>query len=91
MDPAVHQFIRGNGEAGLYGWPRVPRLEELRTGWFEAPDLTQRRVIAAEMQQVAINEVTYIPLGSHRSYTALNGELRDRMPGLSIYWNIRRG
>ena len=91
MDPAVHQFIRGNGEAGLYGWPRVPRLEELRTGWFEAPDLTQRRVIAAEMQQVAIDEVTYIPLGSHRSYTALNGELRDRVPGLPIYWNIRRG
>jgi ABC-type transport system substrate-binding protein len=90
MDPALHQFVRGNGEAGLYGWPRVPRLEELRNAWFDAPDLAARKAIAAEIQTVAVDEVTYLPLGSHRSYTALRRDLTDRVPGLPIFWNIRR-
>ena len=70
IDPAVHQFIRGNGEMGLFGWPKVPRLEELRNAWFDAEDHATRKAIAAEMQVLAIDEVTYIPLGSYRSYTA---------------------
>jgi peptide/nickel transport system substrate-binding protein len=90
MDPALHQFIRGNGETGLFGWPRVPRLEALRNDWFDAPDLASRKAIAATIQTVAVDEVTYVPLGSDRSYTALRGDMTDRVPGLPIYWNIRR-
>ena len=90
IDPAVHQFIRGDGEKGLFGWPRVPRLEELRNAWFDAEDMASRKTIAAEMQVFAIEEVTYIPVGSYRSYTALRGDLTDRITGLPIYWGIRR-
>ena len=43
IDPAVHQFIRGNGEMGLFGWPKVPRLEELRNAWFDASELPLAR------------------------------------------------
>jgi len=90
IDPAVHQFIWGNGEMGLFGWPKVPRLEELRNAWFDAEDDGTRRAIAAEMQVLAIDEVTYVPLGSFRSYTALRGYLTDRVTGLPLYWGIRR-
>ena len=90
IDPAVHQFIRGNGEMGLFGWPKVPRLEELRNAWFDAEDHATRQAIAAEMQVLAIDEVTYVPLGSYRSYTALRGNLTDRVTGLPLYWGIRR-
>lgn len=90
IDPAVHQFIRGTGEMGLFGWPRVPRLEELRNAWFDAEDMSSRKAIAAEMQVLAIDEVTYVPLGSYRSYTALRGDLIGRVTGLPIYWGIRR-
>jgi peptide/nickel transport system substrate-binding protein len=89
IDPAVHQFIRGNGEMGLFGWPKVPRLEELRNAWFDAENTGSRRALAAQMQTLAIEEVTYIPLGSYRSYTALRGDLLDRVAGLPIYWGIR--
>jgi peptide/nickel transport system substrate-binding protein len=86
----LHQFIRGNGETGLFDWPRVPRLEALRNDWFDAPNLASPKAIAATIQTVAVDEVTYVPLGSHRSYTALRGDMTDRVPGLPIYWNIRR-
>jgi len=90
IDPAVHQFIRGTGEKGLFGWPKVPRLEELRNAWFDAEDTAARKDIAAEMQVLAIDEVTYVPLGSYRSYTALKSDLEDRVTGLPLYWGIRR-
>jgi len=82
IDPAVHQFIRGDGEKGLFGWPQVPRLEELRNAWFDAVDVGGRKSIAAEMQTVAIEEVTYVPVGSYRNYTALRADLIDRITGL---------
>jgi peptide/nickel transport system substrate-binding protein len=75
---------------GLFGWPKVPRLEELRNAWFDAEDHATRRAVAAEMQVLAIDEVTYVPLGSYRSYTALRSDLTDRVTGLPLYWGIRR-
>jgi peptide/nickel transport system substrate-binding protein len=74
----------------LFGWPKVPRLEELRNSWFDAEDLATRRAIAAQMQALAIDEVTYVPLGSYRSFTALQSNLTDRVTGLPLYWGIRR-
>jgi hypothetical protein len=90
IDPAVNQFIRGSGEKGLVGWPKVPRLEELRDAWFDAEDIGARKAIAAEMQVLAIDEVTCVPVGSFRSYTGLRGDLADRVTGLPLYWGIRR-
>jgi hypothetical protein len=39
MDPALHQFISGNGETG----PRAPRLEAVPHDWFDTPDLASRK------------------------------------------------
>ena len=42
------------------------------------------------MQVLAIDEVTYVRLGSYRSYTALKRDLTDRVTDLPIYWGIHR-
>jgi peptide/nickel transport system substrate-binding protein len=39
VDPAAHFPLRGNGTNAWFGWPTIPRLEELRDAWFEASDL----------------------------------------------------
>jgi peptide/nickel transport system substrate-binding protein len=49
--PGSHQPIRGHGANAWAGWPTMPRLEELREAWFEAPDLEAERRIAAEIQR----------------------------------------
>ena len=89
-DPAAHSMIRGNGAAGWPGWPTIPRLETLRDAWFDAPTLDAQRSIAAEIQQVALDEVSYIPLGSYYGKTALRRNLTGRVPGLMLLWNLRR-
>jgi peptide/nickel transport system substrate-binding protein len=89
-DPAVHPLLRGNGAGGWFGWPTIPRLETLRTSWFDAADMASRRAICAEIQHVALDEVAFIPLGNYRSFTALRSDLTDRVNGFALFWNLRR-
>ena len=89
-DPAAHSMIRGNGLAGWPGWPTIPRLEALRDAWFDAPSLEAQRAIAADIQTTALDEVSYIPLGSYYGKTALRRNLTGRVSGLMLLWNLRR-
>jgi len=91
LTPAAHFPLRGNGVNGWPGWPTIPRLEELRDAWFEAPDLATQQRLAAEMQSIAMEEVSFIPLGGYYANTALRRDLRDRVMGFPMFWNIRRG
>ncbi|KAA2212505.1 ABC transporter substrate-binding protein [Teichococcus oryzae] len=90
VDPAAHAALRANGAGAWPGWPEVPRIEELRMQWFDAPDLASQKAIAEQIQRVAIEEVLFIPVGAYRSITALRSNLRDRVPGFAIFWNMRR-
>ena len=49
-----------------------------------------RKPICEEMQRVAMDELPSIPLGCFYSNTALRRDLADRVPGPSLFWNIRR-
>jgi peptide/nickel transport system substrate-binding protein len=89
-DPAAHFPLRGNGTNAWFGWPDVPKLEELRDAWFDAPDLPTQQALAREMQTVGMDELPYIPLGSYKSMTALRANLTGRVAGLALYWGIRR-
>ncbi|TCZ57959.1 ABC transporter substrate-binding protein [Roseicella aquatilis] len=89
-DPAGNFPLRGNGAGAWFGWPGIPRLEELRDAWFDAPDLDAQKRIAREIQLTALEEVPYIPVGSYTSMTALRRNLVGRVPGFALFWNLRR-
>ncbi len=91
LDPSGHYPLRGNGTGAWFGWPSIPQLETLRNEWFVAPDLDAQKRIAREMQRVALDEVSYIPLGSYMSMTSLRKDLKDRVQGFAMFWNIKRG
>jgi peptide/nickel transport system substrate-binding protein len=90
MDPAGHFPLRGNGTASWPGWPTIPKLEELRDAWFDAPDLPAQQAIAQDMQRVAMDEVPFIPVGAYRSVTAHRRNLSERVPGFAIFWGMKR-
>lgn len=90
-NPAAHFPLRGNGTNAWFGWPNIPRIEELRDNWFDAPDLATEQRLAREMQTVAMDELPYIPVGAYLSITALRANLAGRVPGLALFWGIGRG
>ena len=91
LNPAGHIFLRGNGSAATVGWPSSPRIEELRTQWFQAPDEAAQKHLAEQMQLQVFQDVPYVPLGQYLMPTAYQKNLTGMLPGNPVSWNIRRG
>ncbi len=89
--PGSHQPLRGHGSAAWAGWPTLPRLEELREAWFNAPDVAAEQRIAREIQRVAWEEVPFIPLGQVRPPQAWRRHLTQVVRGgPALFWGVRR-
>ncbi|WP_267359962.1 MULTISPECIES: ABC transporter substrate-binding protein [unclassified Methylobacterium] len=88
FDPAGQLGIRGNGDQAWFGWPRAPRLEELRAQWFAAPDPAAQKAICAEIQRQFFIDVPYLPLGAYYEATASRG-LTGLRTGFPQFYDVR--
>ena len=88
--PATHLGLRGNGEAGWFGWCTSPQLEQLRDAWFQAPDLPAQKAIAVQIQQQAFADVPYLPTGEYYQPTAYRKTLSGILSGLPLMWNVKK-
>lgn len=88
--PGVNQALRGNGERAWFGWPTMPRLEELRGQWFDAADLATQQQVARQIQAEALREVPYLPLGQYFQATAYRRGISGLLKGLPLFWNVQR-
>lgn len=91
-NPATYTALWGTGEKAWFGWPTSPRIEALRDQWYEAQDLATQQRLGREMQEVAFEEVPFIPTGIWRQPIArranVTGILKATRP---LFWNIRKG
>lgn len=90
INPAVHAPPQGNGLNAWYDCPTFPAIEDLRANWFDAPDEATRKAICADIQRIALDEVSFIPLGIYTSHTVLRANLTNRVNGFALFWNLRR-
>ncbi|WP_137126943.1 ABC transporter substrate-binding protein [Roseomonas sp. HF4] len=89
--PGSHQPIRGHGTGAWAGWPTIPRLEELRDAWFEAPDLDAEKRIAREIQTTVWQEVPFVPLGLVMPPQAYRRSITGVVKGgPALFWGVRR-
>jgi peptide/nickel transport system substrate-binding protein len=90
FNPGVHQSLRGHGQTAWFGWPTIPRLEELRQAWFDAPDLAGQQQVTRQLQEVAFREVPYLPLGQYFQATAYRRNITGVLKGPPLFWNMQR-
>ena len=88
--PGGNQALRGTGERAWFGWPTMPRMEELRAQWFDAPDLAAQQAQARLIQAEAMREAPYLPLGQYFQATAYRRGISGMLKGLPLFWNIHR-
>jgi peptide/nickel transport system substrate-binding protein len=90
IDPAGHLVLRGNGAQGFIGWPDSPALERLRDAWFDAPDLASQQAVARAMQEQAMVDVPYVPLGQFFQPMAYRRTLRGvaQPGGIPRFWDV---
>lgn len=91
LDPLVHSQIRGNGDQAWFGWPNIPRLEELRNQWLAASELAEQKRLAAEIQAAALEAAPGIPLGHYKQFTSYRRSLTGVLKGIPVFWNLRKG
>jgi peptide/nickel transport system substrate-binding protein len=70
-NPGSSYPLRGNGKKGWFGWPTEPKIETLRTDWFNAPDLAAQKDLPTD----PVSSLQRRPLHSHRPDL-----LPDRLP-----------
>jgi peptide/nickel transport system substrate-binding protein len=91
VDPGAHYPIAGNGEKGWFGWFSSQKMEDLRTAWFDAPDLATQKQVAEQIQLDVWQEAPYYPLGqwlqpiAHR--TTIDGIVKSPFP---LFWSAKK-
>ena len=88
--PGSHQLMRGNGDGAYNGWPNLPKLEALRDEWLFAEDEADGRALARRMQEQALQDVPYLPLGSYDQPAAFRSDLTGISKGLVQFTGVRR-
>ena len=91
FSPATHLQLRETGASGPAGWPSSPKMEALRTAWFEATTLAAQQQIAREMQLQNWQDVAFIPLGQYFPQTAYRRTLHRRSKDLTVFWDVDKG
>jgi peptide/nickel transport system substrate-binding protein len=93
MNPVANVSINGKGKnGGWFGWPEDAKMEELRDKFARSTSPEEQKKIAAQIQERAYEQVTYIPLGQYTApsvwRTSLKGVLDG--PATPVFWNIEK-
>ena len=86
LTPAGHLTLRGDGS--YPGWAVSTRIEALRAQWLASADLAEQQRLCREIQEIAMEEVPFYPIGQYKQPTAYRG-MTGVMNGTAVFWNVR--
>ncbi len=89
-NPVVHSFLRGVGDGGMFGWPKSDAIEALRQQWLDAPDGATQKALAAQIQQQALQDVPYVPVGQYFVATVFQRNISGILDGPALFWNVTK-
>ncbi len=90
LSPAGMSAQRGNGTSAWFGWPTMPKVEELREQWFEAPSFEVQKQLVRQMQAEMWEQVPYVNLGSYVGMTGYFNYLKGIRDGFPQMYGVRR-
>jgi peptide/nickel transport system substrate-binding protein len=92
FNPLVNNMVNGKGkDGGWFGWPDVPKIEELRTAYATAQSLDEQKKIAEEIQKIAYEEGMYAPMGQYFVPTSWSNKLEGVLDGPApFFWNMTK-
>jgi peptide/nickel transport system substrate-binding protein len=93
MNPIANFPMSGKGKnGGWFGWPDIPKIEELKDKFVRTSVPEEQKKIAAEIQEEAYKQVIYVPLGQFFSPSAWRKSLSGVLdgPATPIFWNIAK-
>ena len=91
-NPGVNYYIRGQGADGWPGWFSSPEMERYSAEWMGETDPARASALLDRIQQLASEQVPFIPLGQWYFRSALRRDISGVVPSTSsLFWNARIG
>lgn len=90
-DPLRNQAVAANGKRAWFGWPDVPKIEELRQQFARTSNPADAKKIAEEIQRLVIDEGVVVPQGQFVLPTAYSANLTGVLDSpVAFFWNIKK-
>jgi peptide/nickel transport system substrate-binding protein len=90
-NPMTNVYVSGDGENAWFGWAHSEELQDLRKQFAGEADPEVRKQLAEQMQVLAHDLVSYVPMGqafpSQGIATNLEGFIESPVP---FFWEVRR-
>ncbi|QIE55126.1 ABC transporter substrate-binding protein [Pikeienuella piscinae] len=93
FNPIVNNMVNGRGpeNGGWFGWPDLPKAEELRDAYARSTDPAEQKKIAEELQAFGYDEVMYVPIGQYIVPSAWSNKLEGVLDAPApLFWNISK-
>ena len=91
-NPVVNPMLDGGGLKGAwFGWPTDPEMNQLRVDFATATTPAAQKAVAVQIQQRAMDQVSYIPLGQYHDVSAWNKHISHLLEGPStVFWSVEK-
>ena len=89
-NPVSNAFLRAVGDGGMFGWPKSDKIEALRQQWLDAPDLAAQKALAVQLQEQALIDVPYVPVGQYFFSTVFQNNISGVLDGPPLFWNVKK-
>jgi peptide/nickel transport system substrate-binding protein len=91
QDPIRNPPIATNGKQAWFGWPDVPKIEELRQRFARSSDAAELKAIADEVQRVAMDQGVAPVLGQYYNVAAYRATLTDvPIEPIPLFWSVKK-
>ena len=92
VNPVANIGVSGGGtEKAWFGWPEDTEIEALRQAFARETNPAKQKQLAAQVQERAMDLVTYIPIGQYLQYRAMRENVSGFLPTpVPFFWNLSK-
>ena len=92
INPIANIGVSGGGvEKAWFGWPTDSEIEGLRQAFARETNPAKQKQLASQIQQKAMDTVTYIPIGQYLQFNAIRGNVTGFLPSpVTFFWNLAK-
>ena len=92
INPIANIGVSGGGvEKAWFGWPTDTEIEALRQAFARETNPAKQKQLASQIQQKAMDSVTYIPIGQYLQFNAIRDNVTGFLPSpVTFFWNLAK-
>ena len=92
INPVANIGVSGGGtEKAWFGWPTDPEIEGMRQAFARETNPAKQKQLASQVQERAMDSVTYIPIGQYLQYRAIRENVSGFLSApVPYFWNLAK-